>query len=522
MRNFVIIAFFLILLSRFATNAQQTGKWGDQHNGTYANPILPGDFQNTDVIRVGKVYYYISATKELSPGMMILKSTDLVNWQAIGHAVIDLTQIDKRYNYDRMEGNSRGIWAGAIAYHQGKFYVYFTDPDFGLFMTSATDPAGPWSPLTKMIDGAGWDDPGALWDDNGKAYLVTTNFADNYKIHLFEMTADGKTLLLPTDKVIHQSKGSEASKLYKINGYYYHFYSEVTPEGRMPFMERAKNVYGPYEERRQLIHKADREPNQGGLVQTPQGDWYFVTHHGKAGWEGREVSLLPVTWTNDGWPIWGTLGADGVGNMVWSGPNPAGAKPSAGIQTSDEFNSKTMSPQWEWYFQPRMDKWSLTEKPGFLRLYATKPLQPGNMTKIQNILTQRPLSVGHSTVTVKMNIAHMAEGQTAALCLFGKKFGSIGVQQTGNSRHFYFSNSGVITTGVDISTTDIWLRTSWDAAGLSHFFYSTNGVDFEALDGEFSVTNFGNYIGAKIGIYTANDLKESGYIDIDWFKYDLF
>src|SRR5476651_1772084 len=252
MRNFVIIAFFLILLSRFATNAQQTGKWGDQHNGTYANPILPGDFQNTDVIRVGNVYYYISATKELSPGMMILKSTDLVNWQAIGHAVIDLTQIDKRYNYDRMEGNSRGIWAGAIAYHQGKFYVYFTDPDFGLFMTSATDPAGPWSPLTKMIDGAGWDDPGALWDDNGKAYLVTTNFADNYKIHLFEMTADGKTLLLPTDKVIHQSKGSEASKLYKINGYYYHFYSQVTPEGRMPFMERAKNVYGPYEERRQL------------------------------------------------------------------------------------------------------------------------------------------------------------------------------------------------------------------------------------------------------------------------------
>src|SRR5476651_2035719 len=223
----------LVALVTVATCAkpQQPGKWGDQHDGTYVNPILPGDFQNTDVIRVGAIYYYISATKQLSPGMAILSSTDLVNWKIIGHAVGDITQINPRYNYDKMEGPSRGIWAGAISYHDGKFRVYFTDPDFGLYMTTAAKPEGPWQPLTTLINGPGWDDPCPIWDDKGRAYLVATNFSDAYKIHLFGMAADGRSLLPDSDMVIHQSKGSEANKIYHINNYYYHFYSEVTAEG---------------------------------------------------------------------------------------------------------------------------------------------------------------------------------------------------------------------------------------------------------------------------------------------------
>ncbi len=141
---------------------------------SYRNPILPGDFQNTDVIRVGATYYYISATKELSPGMLIMASRDLVNWKAIGHAVNDLTQIHTRYNYDRMEGNSRGIWAGSIRHRNNRFYIYFTNPDYGLFVTTATRPEGPWSQLTPIKKEAGWD-------DNGQAHLVMTNFADAYK-----------------------------------------------------------------------------------------------------------------------------------------------------------------------------------------------------------------------------------------------------------------------------------------------------------------------------------------------------
>jgi beta-xylosidase len=514
-------ALLVCLIMSYSSYGQQPVKWGDQHNGSYANPILPGDYQNTDIIRVGSTYYYISATKELSPGMMILSSMDMVNWKAIGHAVNDLTQIDLRYNYNRMEGNSRGIWAVAIRYHDHQFYVYFTDPDFGVFMTTASKAGGPWAPLTKIIGAAGWDDPCPFWDDNGQAYLVATNFADNYKIHLFKMSTDGKALLKDTDQVIHQSKGSEANKLYKINNYYYHFYSEVTPEGRMPFMARSRLIAGPYNERRQLIHKADREPNQGGLVQTDKGDWYFVTHHGKAGWEGREASLLPVTWTPDGWPVWGNVGADGIGNMVWSAYKPTGTNVSASFQTTDDFNNKNLSPQWEWYFQPRDLKWSLMERPGYLRLYACKPLQAGKITKIQNILTQRPLRLEHSTVTVKIDVSHMEDGQVAALCLFGKTYGAIGIMQTGRLKRFYFNDTGVQLNGPEVSQNDAWLRSTWDAAGKAHFYYSTDNVSYQPLGGEFTITNFGNYIGAKIGLYTVNDSAQKGYVDVDWFKYDM-
>ncbi len=499
--------------------AQQTNKWGDQHNGTYANPILPGDFQNTDVIRVAGDYFYISATKELSPGMMILTSRDLVNWRIIGHAVPDLTKISPRYNYDKMQGSTRGIWAGAIRYHNDKFYIYFTTPDEGIFMTTASNAEGPWSPLVQLIKASGWDDPCPLWDDNGKAYLVATHFSDNYKIHLFTMSPDGEQLT-DTSRVIHQSKGSEANKLYKINNYYYHFYSEVTAEGRIPFMARSKNITGPYNETHQLMHKAEREPNQGGLVQTEKGEWYFVTHHGIAQWEGREASLLPVTWIND-WPIWGKAGADGIGNMIWAAKKPGNDASAKPIQTSDDFRGKTISPQWEWYFQPRNDKWSLSIRPGFLRLYACKPLKPGVITQTPNVLTQRPLKLEQSIITLKMDVAHMTDGQIAALALFGKTSAAIGVTQIDNAKHFYFSGNDTKAEGPEITIANIWLRATWDANGLAHFFFSTDGYNYDPLGNAFTITNFGNYLGAKIGIFTANDTQESGFVDVDYFNYEV-
>jgi len=532
-RNMKIVSFFLLVgLGSYlvaparaavdVSEATPAGIWGDQGDGTYRNPILPGDFQNTDVLRVGSDYYYISATKELSPGMLILTSKDLVNWTYLGHAVPDITQINPRYNFDKMEGVNRGIWAGSLGYHDKKFLVYFTDPDFGIYLSTAVNPAGPWEPLTQMMAGPGWDDPCPFWDDDGQAYLVATNFHDGYKIHLFKMSPDGKTLQLDSDQVIHQSKESEANKIYKIKDYYYHFYSEVTSEGRVPFMERAKNIAGPYEERRQLIHKADGYPNQGGLLQTEAGDWYFVTHHGTAKWDGREASLLPVTWV-DGWPVWGTPGPDGIGNMVWSGNKPIAGFPVKPLQTSDEFDSATLSPQWEWYFQPRADKWSLQERPGFLRLYACRPLQPGVLTKTANILTQRPLRVAQSEVTVKMDLSHMADGQVAGLSLFGKTYGAVGIEQMGNARSFYFDETKKVIPGAAIpeSTTEVWLRASWDASGLAQFSTSTDGTSFNPVETPYQIANSGNYLGAKIGLYTANDKQESGYIDIDWFHYDV-
>jgi len=203
--------------------------WGDQKDGTYRNPVLPGDYSDIDCIRVGSDYYAISSTFQYSPGMVILRSKDLVNWSIVGHAVDDVSQIGPNLNWDRMNRYGRGIWAGAIRYRAGKFWIYFGTPEEGYFMTTAKDPAGPWEPLHQMTKEGGWDDCCPFWDDDGQGYFVATHFKDGYKTWLYKLTADGRDLVPEPRVLINEGAGREANKLYKINGTYYHLYSEVGP-----------------------------------------------------------------------------------------------------------------------------------------------------------------------------------------------------------------------------------------------------------------------------------------------------
>jgi beta-xylosidase len=169
------------------------GEWGDHGDGTYANPLLPGDFSDLDAIRVGEDYYAISSTLQYSPGMVVLHSKGLVNWEIIGHVVDDLSRLDPELNWDKMNRPGRGIWAGSIRYHAGKYWVYFGTPDQGFFVSTAANPAGPWKPVKAVWRAAGWDDPCPFWDDDGQGYLVGTHFAPEmpsgttYNIHLFKM-----------------------------------------------------------------------------------------------------------------------------------------------------------------------------------------------------------------------------------------------------------------------------------------------------------------------------------------------
>jgi beta-xylosidase len=318
------------------------GKWGDQGDGTYINPVMPGDFSDLDAIRVGGDFYAISSTMQYSPGVVILHSKDLVNWTILGHVVDDLTDLDPELAWDKMDRQGRGVWAGAVRFHDGRFWVYFGTPDQGIFVSTAVDPAGEWSRPKLVLDASGWDDPCPFWDDDGQGYLVATHFASEgssgtkYNVHLFKLNAESDGLSTGFDHIIHQSRGSEANKLYKINGYYYHYYSEVKSEGRVPMMERSRSIDGPWEVH-QLMHVhpvVDKEPNQGGLVELPSGKWYFVTHQGHGDWEGRAGVLLPVSWI-DGWPILGDVGADGIGNMVWRGRKPVHGFPETTLQQSD-------------------------------------------------------------------------------------------------------------------------------------------------------------------------------------------
>lgn len=495
--------------------------WGDQGDGTYRNPVLPADYSDIDCIRVGSDYYAISSTFQYSPGVVILQSKDLVNWRIIGHVVDDVTQISPELNWNRMNRYGRGIWAGAIRYHDGRFWVYFGTPDEGYFMSTATNAAGPWQSLHCVLREARWDDCCPFWDDDGQGYLVGTCFKDGYKTWLFKLTPDGRDLVGGWRVLLDQGSGREANKLYKINGYYYHLFSEYKPGvGRYVMMQRAKNITGPYTETRQLSHAQmeAHEPNQGGLVQTEQGNWYFFTHHGAGDWEGRCASLLPVTWVN-GWPIIGKVGKDGIGSMVWSGRMPVANTPIVVPQTDDNFNGPKLGVQWEWNYQPRADKWSLTERPGFLRLHAFKPLQRDNLKKAGDTLTQRSFRTSTNIVTLALDLSGMTNGQIAGLCHYSKDYSTIAAHCQDGIITLESARNQTITNGPVLRTHKLWLRSTWGLDGESHYAYSTNGTDFIAF-GEPYQLGWGDYRGDRIGIFTYNNDADTGYVDCDSFTYD--
>lgn len=515
------------LMTGPADEGPAPGKWGDQGDGTYMNPVMPGDFSDLDAIRVGSDYYAISSTMQYSPGVVILHSRDLVNWTILGHVVHDVTALDPELAWDRMGRQGRGVWAGALRLHDGRFWVYFGTPDQGIFVSTAVDPAGAWSRPKLVLDASGWDDPCPFWDDDGQGYLVATHFASEgpsgtkYNIHLFQLNAEGDGLAAGFDQIIHQSRGSEANKLYKINGYYYHYYSEVKSEGRVPMMERSRNLEGPWEIH-QLMHvhpAVDKEPNQGGLVELPSEKWYFVTHQGHGDWEGRAGVLLPVSWI-DGWPIPGEVGSDGIGNMVWRGRKPIRGFPETSLQQSDSFDEDQLKSAWEWRYQPRPNGWSLSERRGYLRLHASPYLRPDDFNAIPDVLTQRSLRTPRNEVTVRMDISAMVNGQEAGLAHFAKTYGTLSVIQTAGIRRLSYNFNGARTVGPEIKGNDLYLRSTWDAEGESRFSYSVDGRNYQEFGDPYTLT-WGSYRGDRIGLFTVASAQQSGYIDVDWFRYSV-
>ena len=501
------------------------GKWGDQHNGTFLNPILPGDFSDLDAIRVGDDFYAISSTMQYSPGMAVLHSSDLVNWQIVGHVVSDLTVLDPELGWDRMNRDGRGIWAGSIRYHDGRFWVYFGTPDGGIYMATASRPEGTWSSPKQVIPAAGWDDPCPFWDDDGKGYLVATRFdadesGQKYRIHLFSMKTGNDGIVESSDHIIHQSRGSEANKLYKIGGVYLHYFSEVRPEGRVAMMERSRSLQGPWEVR-QLNHvhgMVDKEPNQGGLIQLKDGSWWFLTHQGKGDWEGRAGVLLPVTW-RDGWPILGRPGRDGIGEMVWGDSKPILNNSKSGLFASDSLRERSLLPEWEWRYQPRPDAWSLTNHG--LRLHALIPLAgKPDFAGVRNVITQRAVRTAKAEVTVKVDLGGLMDGQEAGLAHFAKANCRLAVVQNGGVRTVMRVDQPGSTVVPVVTAKSLWLRSTWGIEGLARFSYSFDGSEFTEI-GQSCRLTWGSYRGDRIGLYTWNSTGDRGYADFSDFHYEI-
>ena len=507
--------------------------WGDwqeevENEKLYKNPIVAADYSDLDCIRVGDDYYAISSTMQFSPGMTILHSRDLVNWEIAGHAVNDLSEISSALTWKEMDRYGRGVWAGSLRYHKGRFYVFFGTPDEGYFMTSAKRAEGPWEPLTPLLKEAGWDDCTAIWDKRGKAYFVGTSFKDNYKTYIFDMAADGKSIDRSSARLLNEGYGREANKLIKHGKYYYLVFSEHKDGiGRYVMAKRDKKLIGPFKEEKQLLLpcREANEPNQGGIIEGGDGQWYFLTHHGSGDWSGRVMSLLPVEWV-DGWPMIGDRSSGEIGTMVWKGAMPI--KNEKGkikseklyLKRCDEFDAATLGPQWQWNYEPRKEMYSLSERPGWLRLKAFKPLQPGVFLKTGNTLTQRSFRSQHNEVTIKLDISHTTDGLHAGLVHFASQSASLGIVNRQGQNYIEFTKNNKRQQGIAIPSSTLWLKSIWGLDGKSTFYYSFDGDDFIEF-GQYQLS-WGFYRGDRIGIYCYNDVSESGYVDVDYFQYPLF
>lgn len=505
-----LVALLLLFLNVFALQGRQTRAWGDQGDGSYVNPVLNADYSDPDVIRVGKSYYMVCSDFHYL-GMQVLKSDDLVNWTLIA-------QIYKRFDFPGWNENKRyagGSWAPSIRYHDGKFWVYFCTYHEGLFMSNATNPAGPWSPLVCVRAVEKWEDPCPFWDEDGQAYLGRSRWRAG-PIILHRMSADG-TALLDTGKIIYTGPVAEGTKFYKRNGYYYLSIPEGGVGTGWQTVLRAKDIYGPYE-RKVVLEQGSTSvngPHQGALVDTPEGDWWFF-HFQSTEPLGRVLHLQPVRWVDD-WPQIGVdRDSNGIGEPVasWKKPLPGKRRyPS----TSDSFSSTKLGLQWQFNHNPADEAWSLSERKGWLTLHALKAAQ---LKDARNMLTQKVMGCS-GEVTTRLDLSKTVDGQRSGLFCLGNLFNGIGVLRDGGHNFLYLENNGDILRIVEINTKTIYLRIKLDDIGNQHLrLYSLDGKHFSPCPPAYALKT-GSWKGIRVGLYSYGLLSDGGSVGFDCFRYDF-
>ncbi len=485
----------------------------------YRNPVLFADYSDPDVIRDHANYYLIASTFHFVPGIPILQSNDLVHWTIMGHAVARL-DMDPRYSMIGGNRYGKGIWAPSIRKHDGLFYVYFPTPDEGIFVTTAANITGPWSEPTAVIAQAGLEDPCPFWDDDGNAYLIHSVTGAGPLI-LHRMSADGKHVLDDGKVIVRDAQHLpvlEGPKLYKRNGYYYIFAPIGGVRAGSQAVLRSRRIYGPYEHRIVLAQGSTRinGPHQGAYVETPDGEGWFV-HFQSDGAHGRIVHLEPVHWQDD-WPL---IGADpddaATGQPVASGPIPDhdGAAARQHPQTSDEFNQATLSPQWEWNHNPDDAHWSLSARPGFLRL---TPMPADGLLSARNTLTQC-MQDNAFEFTVRVDLAGMKAGTHAGLAMFEEDATGVEVMQTGDERRLYFFHLSDRVPGPIVKQAIVQLRVHVEGDQARYSYSLDDGRNFVAL-GPIREIHFSWWKGSRPALFAyTTPTSGPGSVDFDWAHY---
>lgn len=525
-----------MLLLTFPVHGLQVSQtWvADLGNGSYKNPVLHADYSDPDVVRVGEDYYMTASSFNAVPGLPILHSKDLVNWKLVGHALKRLVPFE---HFEKVQ-HGNGVWAPAIRYHQDTFYIYYPDPDFGIYVIKAKNATGPWSEPVLVEAGKGLIDPCPLWDGD-TVYLVHA-FAGSRAgiksiIAVKELNKTGDQVVGP-GRIVYDGHGIdptvEGPKFYKRNGYYYIFAPAGGVTHGWQIVLRSKNVYGPYE-RRVVMDQGTtivNGPHQGAWMDTPAGEDWFV-HFQDKGVYGRVVHLQPMKWVDD-WPVIGIDDdRDGKGEpvLVHRKPNVGKTYPVATPDESDEFDKPELGLQWQWRANPKATWWFMNTAKGSLRLYAQKiPDHARNLSDVPNLLLQKfPAEEFKVTTRISFHPETKIQGERAGLVVMGQHYASLSLVSNASGVDLVYSVCREAMNGNPERQTIltrwespvIYLRMTVAKGGVCTFSYSRDGKKFTEA-GEAFQAYPGKWIGAKVGLFCTRtqQTNDSGFADIDYFR----
>lgn len=536
--KYSIVTSLLFVASQFSfgqtnqNNANSLVWVADNGDGTYKNPIIHADYSDPDAIRVGDDYYMTSSSFNSIPGLPILHSKDMVNWELVNYALQKQPPFDV---YDK-PGHGNGVWAPCIRYHNNEFYIYYPDPDYGIYMVKTKDPKGKWSVPVMVKEGKGLIDPTPLWDDDGKVYMAYAYAGSRagFKSLLAICTLNAEGDLANDDDVIiidgHEGETTiEGPKLYKRNGYYYVF----APAGGVPTgwqtVMRSKNIWGPYEKRKVLDQgkSSVNGPHQGAWVQTQTGeDWFF--HFQDKGAYGRIVHLQPMKWIND-WPVIGVdKDGDGTGEpvMKYKKPNVGKTYPIVTPPDSDEFNTPTLGLQWQWHANKQV-YWGFPSAMGYFTMYCRPmPKEATNLFDVGNLLLQK-FPAEEFTATAKMTFNARFDGEQTGLLIMGLDYSYLKVKQSAGALQVSqvvcknADKKGLETESdvVKLKSNTFYLQVKVSPGGMCNFLYSEDGKKFKSIGTAFKARE-GKWIGSKIGFVALRDgvINDAGNVLIDWFR----
>ncbi|MFP5394168.1 MAG: glycoside hydrolase 43 family protein [Gammaproteobacteria bacterium] len=503
----------------------------DQGDGTYRNPVLHADYSDPDAIRVGDKFYMTASSFSNAPGLPLLESTDLVNWALVGHA---LTQLVPGEAFATPQPG-KGVWAPCLRYHDGKFWIFYPDPDFGVYVTTAERFDGPWSAPHLLLPGKGIIDPTPLWDEDGRAWLLhawaKSRAGISNLLTLREMAPDGRSLLDTSGKVIIDGNRLpgyttlEGPKFYKANGYYYVFAPAGGVEHGWQSVFRSRRIEGPYEDRIVMAqgNSPTNGPHQGAWVQAADGSDWFIHFQDKRAY-GRVVHLQPMQW-KDGWPLIGADRGQAAGEPVQTFRKPVGIESGIRVPaTSDEFGASTLGLQWQWNANWKSDWYALDARPGQLRLFAQPMPDGGSLRKLASVLTQK---LPASTFTVDTKLELNAAGDArAGLVLLGMNYAWLGVRSSGGMAQVVYSTcesakpaeqecSEQVAPLGPLGKGPLYLRMRMEEGGVAQFSWSVDQRTFKPTGKPFTAV-MGRWVGAQLGLFAAG--AAAGHADVDYFR----